>query len=137
MSYQKIGHDGKPLCEPGVAALFDPDTGLTWMSKDLSASEMNWKRAMQEGRNSSYAGFDDWRVPTIAELETLRDLNRSEPAANPELGLKPRFYWSSTPLVSSPGVCAWGVSFNSGSVFYYHQLLEAFVRLVRGPRAGQ
>ena len=137
MSYQKIGSDGRPFGEPTVAAFLDPKTGLMWASKDVSTDRMTFAEAKRACDKFSCAGFDDWRLPTIAELETLRDLSRFDPAADPELGLKPNYYWSSTPLASSPGGCAWVVLFLYGSVSVSSQGDTAFVRAVRESRASQ
>ena len=137
MSYQKIGSDGRPFGEPTVAAFLDPKTGLMWASKDVSTERMTFAEAKRACDKFSCAGFDDWRLPTIAELETLRDLSRFDPAADPGLGLKPNYYWSATPLASSPGDCAWLVGFGNGNVCSYLQDYTAFVRAVRGSRASQ
>ena len=137
MSYQKIGSDGRPFGEPTVAAFLDPKTGLMWASKDVSSERMTFAEAKRACDKFNCAGFDDWRLPTIAELETLRDLSRFDPAADPELGIKPNYYLSSTPAASSPGDYAWSVDFYYGSVYCYNQDNAAFVRAVRGSRAGQ
>ena len=137
MSYQKIGRDGHPLGEPALAAFFDPKTGLMWPAQDVSTSSMNFEEAKRACSNFRCAGFDDWRLPTRAELETLLDLSRHNPAADPELALKSEYYWSSTPVASSPGGYAWGVSFSLGHVYWANQYSTAFVRAVRGPRASQ
>jgi hypothetical protein len=108
-----------------------------WASKDVSTERMKFDEAKRACSDFRCAGFTDWRLPTIAELETLRDLSRFDPAADPELGLKPNFYWSSTPLASSPGDCAWLVDFGYGDVDCNYQNHTAFVRAVRGSRASQ
>jgi len=137
MSYQKIGRDGHPIGEPTLAAFHDQKSGLMWAAQDVSTERMTFEEAKRACEKFCCAGFGDWRLPTISELETLRDLSRSEPAADPELGLKSNYYWSSTPLASSPGDFAWLVYFHYGLVGWSYQHGTAFVRAVRGPRAGQ
>ena len=137
MTFQKIGLDGRPLGAPNLAAFLDQKTGLMWAAQDVSSSRMTFDEAKLACGNFRCAGFDDWRLPTISELETLRDLSCCDPAADPELGLKSNYYWSSTPLASSPSGCAWVVYFGYGGVYYHGQDLTAFVRAVRGSRAGQ
>jgi hypothetical protein len=137
MSFQKIGGDGRPLGEPKLAALVDEARGLMWAAFDVSDSRMTFEEAKRACANFRCAGFDDWRVPEISELETLRDLSRFDPAADPQLSLKPNAYWSNTVLASSPRVSAWNVYFGDGNVVYGLQLNSAFVRAVRSVRAGQ
>ena len=137
MSFRGIGNDGRPLGEPVLAAFLDEKTGFMWAATDASNSRMTYSDAKQAASKFRCAGFDDWHLPTIAELETLRDLTRHDPAADPALGLKSASYWSSTPLASSPGGCAWVVDFGYGTVDFDGQGSTAFVRLVRSSRASQ
>ncbi len=133
----KIGHDGRPLGEPTLAGFLDEKTNLMWAARDVSAQSMKFKDAEKAVREFRVANFDDWRLPTLDELETLRDVTRFDPAADPELGLKSAAYWTSTPDASSPADCAWIVSFGYGNADYYHQNDTAFVRAVRSARASQ
>jgi hypothetical protein len=66
-----------------------------------------------------------------AELASLVDDTRSSPAIDPIFDCNSNFYWSSTPLASSPSGCAWGVYFSGGSVGWFNQSYECFVRAVR------
>jgi hypothetical protein len=62
----------------------DMKTGLMWMRCNIGqnwngstcteeAVELSWKQAMNLPQNFDYAGYNDWRVPTIDELESLVD----------------------------------------------------------------
>jgi len=133
----KIGSDGRPIGAPTLAAFLDEKNGLMWAAIDVSEKRMNWKDAKEAAASFRSAGFDDWRLPTIEELETLRDRSRFNPAADPELRLKSDFYWSSSPDASSPADCAWGVSFYGGVAGVSGQDSTAFVRAVRAARASQ
>ena len=135
MSYSKIGSDGRPMGVPVLAALHDAKSGLMWSAQDVSTKRLTWAEAKKACEEYRGAGFSDWRLPTIDELETLRDRTRHDPAADPELGLQSAYYWSSTPLASSPSVVAWGVNFGSGYSLWIYQGGGAFVRAVRS--AGQ
>jgi hypothetical protein len=136
MKFERIGSDGRPLGQPAPAAFLDVKSGLMWASEDLP-KELKWKEAGDACTACRCAGFSDWRLPTRFELETLLDLSRSDPAADPDLGLKSAYYWSSTPLASSPGDYAWGVHFYLGGANYDYQGSTAFVRPVRSARASQ
>jgi len=50
----------------------DPVTGLTWARKDNGA-KVNWNQADNYCRNLNLAGYSDWRLPTIDELESIDD----------------------------------------------------------------
>ena len=115
----------------------DPKTGLEW-SLTLG-KRVDWKTAKKVAESCRAGGHDDWRFPTIEELITLSDFSRVSPAANTDLfhDMESSWYWSSTPLASSPGGYAWSVSFLNGVVNYDNQHYSAFVRAVRGSRAGQ
>ena len=115
----------------------DPKTGLEW--SPTLGERVNWKQAKKVAEAYRGGGHADWRLPTIEELITLIDFSRFNPAANTELfsDMKPNFYWSGTPDASSPSVCAWLVFFSHGLVDWGGQDFTAFVRAVRGSRAGQ
>ena len=136
MSMIKIGSDGRALDKPVLAAFLDERNGLMWAAVDVSEKRMTHAEAEKTVANFKAAGFDDWRLPTIDELETLRDRTRCNPAADPELGLKSEWYWSSTPLASSSDF-AWGVGFGYGYSDYHYRNGAGFVRAVRSARASQ
>lgn len=50
----------------------DPDTGLMWAKKD-SHSKVTWNQASDYCTKLQLAGYNDWRLPTIEELEGIYD----------------------------------------------------------------
>jgi len=48
----------------------DSSTGLMWAAKD-NGRDVIWSRAMKYCRNLQLAGYSDWRLSTIDELESL------------------------------------------------------------------
>ena len=115
----------------------DPKTGLEW--SPTLGDRVNWKTAKKIAEAYRGGGHNDWRLPTIEELITLIDFSRFNPAANTDLfpDMKSSWYWSGTPDASSPGDYAWSVDFDGGVVDYGSRNNTAFVRAVRGSRAGQ
>jgi serine/threonine-protein kinase len=66
-----------PKSNPGPARFqkldsgptLDTQTKLMWASRD--AKERPWKEAKEFAENYQEGGFDDWRLPTTAELQSL------------------------------------------------------------------
>lgn len=139
-------------------------TGLMWEKKSDDGSVHDWDNrytwstdrpwspdgtAFTEfltGLNGqTFAGYTDWRLPTIHELETLRDLERSEPAIDPVFHnnctpgctvtecscTASNFYWAATTEADGPSN-AWVVGFFVGGVGANGKTGSKHVRAVRG-----
>lgn len=117
--------------------------GQSWRkagnSCDGKAAGISWDDALNQveilNAGSGFAGFKDWRLPTIKELATLVEYDRPSPIdlrvfpATPSL-----WYWSSTPY-QRQATRAWFVAFGSGDISIEridNQSLH--VRLVRTER---
>lgn len=90
--------------------ILDKATGLMWM-KDDSGKGMTWQEALEYAENYSYGGYDDWRLPSVKELQSIVDYDRS-PNFTSSAAISPLFnctqitneagqedypaYWSST-----------------------------------------
>lgn len=88
----------------------DKATGLMWMAGD-SEMGMNWEEALNYAENFEYAGYSDWRLPDVKELQSIIDYKRS-PSTTNSAAIDPLFtctgitneageadypsYWSST-----------------------------------------
>lgn len=63
----------------GDGTISDLETKLMWKQTDSfqdTSKWLNWYRAMEyllELGNAEFAGFNDWRMPTLEEAETLYD----------------------------------------------------------------
>src|ERR1051325_6876146 len=55
----------------------DPSTGLMWAAKDAGRF-LNWRQAARYCLDLRLARFDDWRLPSIAELRTIQDRDARE-----------------------------------------------------------
>ncbi len=99
----------------------DLDTGLMWTQ--VPSSAMNWNAALAYAEGLTTAGFTDWRLPNVKELQTLVDITLA--TATSAAGAQPCIqrklfpaatataYWSSTPLRGGGGspTQAWLVEF--------------------------
>jgi len=64
----------------------DPATGLMWAGKD-NGKNVSWHKAMKYCRKLRTAGYSDWRLAKINELEGTYDKNTKSP------GESPRSHW--------------------------------------------
>ena len=61
----------------GDGTVTDNATGLMW-SQDDNGEMLYWKEALAYAENSTIAGYDDWRLPNIKELQSIADYTVSE-----------------------------------------------------------
>ncbi len=87
----------------GDGTISDLATGLMWMTDDSDAA-VNWDDALSYAENLELAGYDDWRLPNVKELQSIVDYSGSFPAIDPTYfnittGLEDNincYFWSST-----------------------------------------
>lgn len=137
------------LCDGGMAfgsgatkrftvdgdTVHDARTGLIWSRATLSGGRRNWKDAQKAAAACTLGGFSDWRLPTVQELLSIVDYERPEPAIDPVFECAHTWYWTSTPLASSPSDYAWVVNFSFGNSYWGGRGNEGFVRAVRSVSA--
>jgi len=123
------------LINNGDGTVTDKNTHLIWQQEE--AGKMTWKNALAYCENLKLAGKDDWRLPTIKELESLTQLNKFEPALDkkyfPNIGssYNGSSYWSSTTAAYDTSY-AWQVQFYSGTLSGAKKSDSYYVRAVRG-----
>lgn len=94
----------------------DKATALMWQKADDDVA-LDWKSALEYAASSELAGYSDWRLPSIKELQSIVDYNRGPAATNspaidpvfsctviknPDGKLNYPFYWSATTLLDGP-----------------------------------
>lgn len=122
-----------PAGEPGIQnppAWKDPKTGLEWQCG--SPGEMTWHEAQAYAESLSLDGKKDWRLPTLAELESLLDRTKYRPVMREEVPFRDHLsYWSSTTFECHTKN-AWIVMFDGAYVLSYYKNNSYYVRCVRG-----
>ena len=112
----------------------DPKTGLEWQWE--SPGEMTWHEAQEYAKSLSLDGKDDWRLPSLAELESLLDRTKARPEGRPPMREEVPFrdelsYWSSTTFEHDTKN-AWIVMFDGAYLLSYYKSNLYHVRCVRG-----
>jgi len=137
----------------GVEAIADEATGLMWMSCPLGYSHDNsgtaldttddrcivsgdsgfdWQSALAAAKGS-YAGYSDWRLPNVKELNSIR-LSRGASqsiAVDAFPDTPPGRFWSSTPFNTLGDDESWSVGFQISDVSPEGRDESLSVRLVR------
>ncbi len=145
----------------GDGTLTDMTTGLQWMRCSLGqtwqnqtcagdATKYSFDDALKTGRQTVFAGHNDWRVPTIDELKTLIYCSNGSPKIwndtgesckgddqSPTIHLSAfpntlaEIVWSSSPDANLSTLALF-VNFSLGYVGGYYKTNYYHVRLVRG-----
>lgn len=146
----------RSFTDNGDGTITDNNSGLIWekLSDDDSIHDKDttydWANAFASKvatlNGASFAGYNDWRVPSIAELETLRNFGAVSPSAYSAFNTgcvaactvltcsctQSNFYWSSTAYQGNPSA-AFIVTFSAGGT---DAILKTGSRYVRAVRAG-
>jgi len=116
----------------GDGTVTDSETGLMWQKGSLT-TDLKWDETISYARNLTLAGYNDWRLPTISEIESLIDFHKYNPALNSEIFSDTLSvdYWSSTayPLSSGMNYCS---DFTHGSINALNKSEYHSARFVRG-----
>jgi hypothetical protein len=151
--------EGVRFIDNGDGTITDLQTGLMWEKKVAGATCLNcvddrysWDAAMIDwldrlnGRlinspnEGGVAGHSDWRLPTLAELQTIVELNASgcaegspciDPIFGPSTSSLSSLYWSASTPADFPED-AWFVDFSDGDVNADRKNGTYHVRAVRG-----
>ena len=127
----------------GGTTIQDTFTGLMWKrcaegQGDLycmdPAIASNWQTALQEAADSTFAGYTNWRLPSVKELSSLVEARCIAPAISFSAfrGTPTEPFWSSTSSTANARY-AWIVDFDNGRLFTTLKISTetAMVRLVR------
>lgn len=131
--------EGKGLCHKykkkvigGNEVIFDEVTGLMWQcncpKEPLVLKDA--KQWIKEFNNNGYAGYHNWRLPTLEEAMSLMEREQK----NDDLYIDPIFYekqeriWTSDLVKDEPLI--WVVDFSGGECGYGRPDYDICIRLV-------
>jgi len=120
--------------DKGDGTILDTFTGLMWQKYP---AQDEWEDALSYCDDLDLGGHQDWRLPTLKELDSILDLSRFDPAINPSYfpnTLSFRF-WSSTTHITND-IHAWTISIYEGSNFDHIKTKTNYVKAVRGGQNG-
>ncbi len=105
---------------------------LEWQDNSQAKStKHNWQDAKVYCSELSLSGYDDWRLPSIKELQSIADVSRYDPAIRRGFSnVTSGKYWSSNEYVSD-AKRAWVVDFKYRRMYDSTKAYEYFVRCVR------
>ena len=129
-----INHDYNFKTIGGDKVVVDKATGLMW-HQNGSDSHMRYKKVkkwIRKLNKRGYAGYQDWRLPTVEEaVSLLEPSKRNGLYIDPVFNTKQSFIWTGDRYGSE---AAWGVGFGEGNVYSLNYYNVFFVRPVRSMR---
>ena len=130
-----IRHDYAQQKAQGVQVVADYATHLMWTQ--TPEQPLRWQdasRFIAQLNADRYAGFSDWRLPTVEELASLLETKKTKYGLYVAafFGDTPRWCWSAD--LAPDAQSAWYVSFNSGGIQQQPIEQTAFVLAVRTPK---
>ena len=118
--HSTIKHNYNLRSISGDKVVVDNATGLMW-HQGGSDDFIGWNEAKDWVRSLNsrgYAGYQDWRLPTLEEAASLLESNkRNDLYIDPVFSKKQRYIWTGDSKAGSEA--AWGVLFYCGCVSWY------------------
>jgi len=129
------GKSFQNFIDNGDGTITDTSSGLMWQQRG-STTKMYWEDALIYCENLQLAGYNDWRLPNINELQYLVDYKQvTQPLINKDFfpDTFNDYYWSSTTSTSNKNF-AFCLYFAHGNFVYSPKNeLTRYVCAVRGP----
>ena len=125
---EKRSADGRYI-DLGNGVINDTKTGLMWTQKDSYVDlgkSLSWNESNDYVKELTSGGYNDWRLPTIAELKTIYEPSKfNKDIFGGKVKLDPIFaergtysYWSSE---TEGSCCARAITFDYGFVSKHHR----------------
>ncbi len=99
----------------GDTVIYDAATSLTWQAT-TELPTLPWEQAWAYVDTLTYAGFDDWRLPTLEEAMSLMEPKKNEHGLHidPIFDSMQRWIWTADKYSASR---AWSVYFYGGDCY--------------------
>ena len=132
--HSTINHDYNLKAIKGDMVVVDNATGLMW-HQNGSDDYMRYKNAkkwLKKLNKSGYAGYQDWRLPTVDEAVSLLESSEKngDLYIDPVFSKKQNWIWTGN-RKSGGSEDAWCVNFGSGRVDGWYVGYSSYVRPVR------
>jgi len=111
---QGFANQFKLVERKGKRLIIDENSGLTWQQSGSESMEHKEAHAyIEELNNTNYAGYSDWRLPTLEEAMSLMEPLKNEAGLNidPIFDKNPESIWTADKKSASR---AWVVYFDDG-----------------------
>jgi len=136
--HSTINHDYNPEIIRGDVVVVDNATGLMW-HQGGSRNYMSLKKVKEwvwQLNSEGYAGYRDWRLPTVEEAASLLESSKKNGKLyiDPVFSKKQGWIWTGDRSSDRDGSeAAWTVRFGSGDVYrnYHYINIHNYVRPVR------
>lgn len=131
-----------------VDAFHDTHLGITWLRNADVNGRMDWNAAVAWADGFSFAGYDDWRLPTSdecvrydctgSEMGHLWYVELGNPATGPMTNtgsfqnLRPAAYWSGTQYAPNP-FYAWHFATFDGYQYVEAKYVDFFLAMAVRP----
>lgn len=116
----------------GNGTTTDLVTDLLWQQIPYSDS-ITWEQALTLADTLTFAGYSDWRLPNIKELQSINDESLINPSINQIFfnGINVNRYWSSTSLPNQT-TKAWYLDTQFGVTTYQFKTNKFYTLCIRG-----
>ncbi len=99
----------------GNGTISDLATGLMW-AKDDNGKGIEWTEALPYAEGATLAGYTDWRLPNVKELQSIADYSRAPSQKGVEAAVYPVF--NCTPIVNEAKADDFGYYWSSTSACF-------------------
>lgn len=121
--------DGTLFKDMGDGTILDRK-GLTWQKEFVG--NLSWEDATSYAQKLKLGGHEDWRLPTLKELESLLDRSKGAFSSSSRFPNMPsRRFWTSDQKSDDWSSSKWIIDFSYGQVEFSNDCVGCSVRCVR------
>jgi hypothetical protein len=111
--------------------VIDKSSGLMWKDDiTVKTIQVTWKEAMEGRTKCNFAGYNDWRLPSINELKTIADRAQEYCIKKEFKNIANGNYWTHTPVFFFSSYVK-GIKSSNGLVYDCNKDGKNFIRYVR------